>query len=321
MRRLVADTQGARARRLARPVGRRRGLRRRAVLAVRGGPSRGSPDRLERAGQHPRLPEPAGVPGLGPRLGRRGRRVAARDDLLGRADWEIRGDVWSCRCERCQALFRERTGAAMPVEFAPEVKRSSRSSMADLLSDACTYARAKGLEQRAVHHAAGGDQPGLHRLGPGGLDRRASTTSGPIRTGSRSAAIRPSTSAGTPGRRSRSRTGTASTTTSGSRPSRCRPGGKPEIGDWHRRRGRCRCARTSPPGRTTAARRCRPASAAGRRRPGRSSRTGSGGSGRADDGGRPIASLRGRTTDRPSLGALGRSRSGSATRSAPRCSS
>jgi hypothetical protein len=60
--------------------------------------------------------------------------------------WEIRGDVWSCRCERCQALFRERTGAAMPVEFVPEVKLFLEDSMADLLSDACTYARAKGLD-------------------------------------------------------------------------------------------------------------------------------------------------------------------------------
>jgi len=60
--------------------------------------------------------------------------------------WEIRGDVWSCRCERCQALFRERTGAAMPVEFVSEVKLFLEVSMADLLSDACTYARAKGIE-------------------------------------------------------------------------------------------------------------------------------------------------------------------------------
>lgn len=60
--------------------------------------------------------------------------------------WEIRGDVWSCRCERCQTLFRERTGAAMPVEFVPEVKLFLEVSMADLLSDACTYARGKGLD-------------------------------------------------------------------------------------------------------------------------------------------------------------------------------
>ncbi len=59
--------------------------------------------------------------------------------------WEIRDDVWSCRCERCQALFRERTGTSMPVEFVPEVKTFLELSMADLLSDACTYARSKGL--------------------------------------------------------------------------------------------------------------------------------------------------------------------------------
>lgn len=59
--------------------------------------------------------------------------------------WEIRDDVWSCRCQRCRALFKERAGTAMPVEFVPEVKTFLEVSMADLLSDACTYARSKGL--------------------------------------------------------------------------------------------------------------------------------------------------------------------------------
>lgn len=60
--------------------------------------------------------------------------------------WDIRGDVWSCRCERCQALFRERTGAAMPLEYVPEVRAFLEASMADLLSDAGRYARSKGLQ-------------------------------------------------------------------------------------------------------------------------------------------------------------------------------
>jgi hypothetical protein len=60
--------------------------------------------------------------------------------------WEIRDGVWSCRCQRCQALFRERTGTAMPIEYVPEVRTFLEASMADLLSDACRYARAKGLQ-------------------------------------------------------------------------------------------------------------------------------------------------------------------------------
>lgn len=60
--------------------------------------------------------------------------------------WEIRDDVWSCRCPRCQALFEERTGGPMPVELVPEVKTFLEVSMADLLSEVCSYARTKGLD-------------------------------------------------------------------------------------------------------------------------------------------------------------------------------
>ncbi len=56
-----------------------------------------------------------------------------------------KGVIWSCRCAECQGRFRERFGAAMPLEYVPEVQRFLQESMADLLSEACTYARSVGL--------------------------------------------------------------------------------------------------------------------------------------------------------------------------------
>ena len=53
--------------------------------------------------------------------------------------------MWSCRCELCQGLFRERFGMPMPIEYAPEVRRFLEESMASLLSDACLYGRRLGL--------------------------------------------------------------------------------------------------------------------------------------------------------------------------------
>jgi hypothetical protein len=61
--------------------------------------------------------------------------------------WYIKdkGAIWSCRCQRCQGLFRERMGFAMPVEYTAEVRQFLEGSMADLLSDACRYGRGLGL--------------------------------------------------------------------------------------------------------------------------------------------------------------------------------
>jgi hypothetical protein len=56
-----------------------------------------------------------------------------------------RGAIWSCRCATCQGRFRERFGAPMPAEYTAEVQRFLQESMADLLSDACLYARHLGL--------------------------------------------------------------------------------------------------------------------------------------------------------------------------------
>lgn len=56
-----------------------------------------------------------------------------------------RGVIWSCRCERCQGLFRERFGTPMPLEYTAEVRQFLEESMAELLSDACLYSRHLGM--------------------------------------------------------------------------------------------------------------------------------------------------------------------------------
>lgn len=56
-----------------------------------------------------------------------------------------RGATWSCCCEVCRGLFRERFGMPMPIEYTTEVQRFLQESMAGLLSDACVHARHRGL--------------------------------------------------------------------------------------------------------------------------------------------------------------------------------
>jgi len=61
--------------------------------------------------------------------------------------WKVDGlnGAWCCRCDRCRALFRERTGADLPVELSPEVRAFHEWSMAELLGDACEHAHDRGL--------------------------------------------------------------------------------------------------------------------------------------------------------------------------------
>lgn len=61
--------------------------------------------------------------------------------------WKIdaRSGTWCCRCDRCRALFRERTGAEMPVELTSEVREFHEWSIAELLGDACEHAHARGF--------------------------------------------------------------------------------------------------------------------------------------------------------------------------------
>ncbi|MBI1885937.1 MAG: hypothetical protein HYS09_06455 [Chloroflexi bacterium] len=58
------------------------------------------------------------------------------------------GDVsgaWACRCDACRALFRERHGEEMPLEFTPEVRAFRESSLLEMLTEACRFGREKGL--------------------------------------------------------------------------------------------------------------------------------------------------------------------------------
>ena len=61
--------------------------------------------------------------------------------------WRIdrRTGTWCCHCDRCRALFRDRTGGAMPLEMTPEVHAFHEWSMAELLGDACEHAHERGF--------------------------------------------------------------------------------------------------------------------------------------------------------------------------------
>ena len=59
--------------------------------------------------------------------------------------WKVndRTGVWCCRCDRCRALFRDRTGSDLPVELTAEVQAFHEWSMAEFLGDACEYAHGR----------------------------------------------------------------------------------------------------------------------------------------------------------------------------------
>ncbi len=61
--------------------------------------------------------------------------------------WRIdrHSGVWSCRCDRCRGLFRDRAGVPMPTELTPEVRAFHEWSMAEMLGDACEHAHARGF--------------------------------------------------------------------------------------------------------------------------------------------------------------------------------
>ena len=59
-----------------------------------------------------------------------------------------RGDLsgaWACRCEACLALFHERSGGEMPLEFTAEARAFRESSLLELLAELCQYGREKGM--------------------------------------------------------------------------------------------------------------------------------------------------------------------------------
>jgi len=53
---------------------------------------------------------------------------------------------WGCRCERCQSLFRDRFGHAMPVEMDEEVIDFRHQSVVDFLDFVTKYAHTRDLE-------------------------------------------------------------------------------------------------------------------------------------------------------------------------------
>ncbi len=60
---------------------------------------------------------------------------------------EQRGDPaprWSCHCEVCRELFRERYGRDLPREIDPEVVGFRQASVLEILTDVITYGAEKG---------------------------------------------------------------------------------------------------------------------------------------------------------------------------------
>ena len=53
--------------------------------------------------------------------------------------------TWCCRCKRCQALFHDRTGGALPHEMTADVQAFQEWSMAELLGDACEHGHDRGF--------------------------------------------------------------------------------------------------------------------------------------------------------------------------------
>lgn len=52
---------------------------------------------------------------------------------------------WSCRCEICQAKFKDGFGHDMPQDIGPEVIKFKCESMIDFLKEMTSYAKEKGL--------------------------------------------------------------------------------------------------------------------------------------------------------------------------------
>ena len=79
--------------------------------------------------------------------------------------------AWSCGCDVCRGLFRDRYGRDMPGEFTPEVRAFRESSLLDLLSELSERGHEQGLrnalcllptdEQEIAEIVGGGLSAGL----------------------------------------------------------------------------------------------------------------------------------------------------------------
>jgi hypothetical protein len=70
---------------------------------------------------------------------------------------------WACRCEICQAVWRERFGQTMPVALTPEVQSFRRDLLDDTLARLVDSARRRGLESAGVLLADDADDPARWR--------------------------------------------------------------------------------------------------------------------------------------------------------------
>lgn len=70
--------------------------------------------------------------------------------LYGRDMVDGKPQVWSCHCERCQALFEAQYGKAMPAEFTDEVSAFRLWTIVDYFKDVTGYSAAKQIENAVV---------------------------------------------------------------------------------------------------------------------------------------------------------------------------
>lgn len=68
---------------------------------------------------------------------------------------------WSCRCERCRELFRERFGEPMPTEIAPEVAAFREESLVGFVRELVGYVSAQGARSTVCLLPLTGGEQGL----------------------------------------------------------------------------------------------------------------------------------------------------------------
>jgi hypothetical protein len=75
-----------------------------------------------------------------------------------------RSGAWACRCDHCDARFREQTGHALPSRMDDEVRAFRERSLVDLLQELSTEAKRLGMRNALCLLPTGFDLVGLDDL-------------------------------------------------------------------------------------------------------------------------------------------------------------
>jgi len=80
-----------------------------------------------------------------------GKRIFWDEPHLQSHDWEDGKPArWACRCETCQALYKEKYGKEMPAEYDETIAEFRLWSVATYFKTVTEYAKEKGIEENAV---------------------------------------------------------------------------------------------------------------------------------------------------------------------------